>query len=118
MAMARVRAPVPGLAQGLVPEWVRAQALATDWALAMAQAQDLVQGLEPALAPGWGRAPDRDRDWAQDWAMVMAMVMEKAPDQSRPANHRIHRRPHWGRRALRAAVVALAQSRPVGVVAR
>ena len=116
--MAMVQAPVPGLAQGLVPELVRAQALAMDWALAMAQAQDLVQGwvrgLEPALAPGWGQVPDRDRDWAQGWAMVMA----KAPDQSRPANHPIHRRPHWGRPALRAAVVALAQSRPVGVVAR
>ena len=109
-----VQAPVPGLAQGLVPELVRAQALAMDWALAMARAQDLVPGLEPALAPGWGRAPDRDRDWAQDWVMVM----EKAPDQSRPANHPIHRRPHWGHRARRAAVVALAQSRPVGVVAR
>ena len=54
----------------------------------------------------------RDQDWAQDW------VMAKAPDQSRPANHPIHRRPHWGHRARRAAVVALAQSRPVGVVAR
>ena len=109
-----VQVPVPGLAQGLVPELAQAQALATDRALAMAQAQDLVQGLEPALAPGWERVPDRDRDWAQGWVMVMA----KAPDQRRPANHPIHRRPHWGRRALRAAVVALAQSRPVGVVAR
>ena len=110
--MAMVQAPVPGLVQGLVPELVRVQALATDWAQDLVQGR--VRGLEPDLAPGWVQVPGRDQDWAQDWVMVMA----KAPDQSHPANHPIHRRPHWGHRALRAAVVALAQSRPVGVVAR
>lgn len=118
MAQAPVPVPVPvqGLAQGLVPELVQAQALATDRALAMGRAQDLVQGWvrDLELELDLVRVPGQDRDWAQDWVMVMA----KAPDQSRPANHPIHRRPHWGRRALRAAVVALAQSRPVGVVAR